>query len=94
MGDQLTLVEAAIKSLVVRERYYRDSCQWQNLRDCYHPDASKTMVDITWYETCFLILSLPVLLIDQFFQGTKVTLKVLFKDPESCPKKALMPSIT
>ncbi|KAJ6024485.1 hypothetical protein N7540_005282 [Penicillium herquei] len=44
------LTEAQIKSLLVRERYYRDSCQWKNLRDCYHPDASKTRIDITWFQ--------------------------------------------
>ena len=49
MADQEILAEAAIKSLVIRERYCRDSGQWQKLRDCYHPDASKTMIDITWY---------------------------------------------
>lgn len=37
-----------IKSLLVRERYYRDSCQWDKLRDSYHPDPSKTHVEISW----------------------------------------------
>ncbi|KAJ5096627.1 hypothetical protein N7456_007348 [Penicillium angulare] len=44
------LTEAQIKSLLVRERYYRDTCQWKSLRDCYHPDASKTRIDITWFQ--------------------------------------------
>lgn len=42
------LIEAEIKSLLVRERYYRDTGQWEKLRASYHPDASKTHIDITW----------------------------------------------
>lgn len=41
--------EAAIKSVLVKERYFRDSCQWDKFRDTYHPDASKTHLDISWY---------------------------------------------
>ncbi|GKZ95767.1 hypothetical protein AnigIFM59636_009775 [Aspergillus niger] len=44
------LVQSSIKSLLVRERSYRDTCQWQKLRDCYHPDASWTHIEITWYQ--------------------------------------------
>ncbi|KAE8332946.1 hypothetical protein BDV39DRAFT_215935 [Aspergillus sergii] len=44
------LTEAQIKSLLVRERYYRDTCQWKELRDCYHPDTSKTHIEITWFQ--------------------------------------------
>ncbi|PYH80325.1 hypothetical protein BO82DRAFT_433504 [Aspergillus uvarum CBS 121591] len=44
------LIHSNIKSLLVRERYYRDTCQWQKLRDCYHPDASQTHIEITWYQ--------------------------------------------
>jgi hypothetical protein len=43
-----TLTEAEIKSLVVRERYYRDTCQWEKLRNSYHPDPAKTHIEITW----------------------------------------------
>lgn len=43
------LVEQQIKSLLVRERYYRDTAQWENLRNSYHPDVSKTGIKITWY---------------------------------------------
>ncbi|KAF9884525.1 hypothetical protein FE257_001713 [Aspergillus nanangensis] len=39
-----------IQSLVVRERYYRDTCQWAKLRNCYHADSSKTRIQITWYQ--------------------------------------------
>ncbi|KAF9885861.1 hypothetical protein FE257_012333 [Aspergillus nanangensis] len=42
--------ESEIKSLLVRERYYRDTCQWDKLRACYHPDASKTHIEITWFQ--------------------------------------------
>ncbi|KAJ5833626.1 hypothetical protein N7474_001937 [Penicillium riverlandense] len=44
------LTEQQIKSLLVRERYYRDTAQWENLRDSYHPDVSKTAIKITWFE--------------------------------------------
>ncbi|KAJ5115786.1 hypothetical protein N7456_000134 [Penicillium angulare] len=43
------LAEFEIKSLLVRERFYRDTCQWQNLRDSYHPDSSQTSIKITWF---------------------------------------------
>ena len=46
------LQELEIKSLLCRERYYRDTAQWQKLRDCYHPDAGKTRVEISWYDYC------------------------------------------
>mgnify|MGYP001568042072 CR=1 FL=1 len=49
MKHNYALVEAEIKSLLVRERYYRDSKQWDKLRDSYHPDATKTSINITWY---------------------------------------------
>jgi hypothetical protein len=42
------LTELEIKSLLVRERYYRDTAQWQKLRESYHPDASKTHINISW----------------------------------------------
>ena len=44
------LQELEIKSLLCRERYYRDTAQWQKLRDCYHPDAGRTRVEISWYD--------------------------------------------
>ncbi|GKZ40115.1 hypothetical protein AbraIFM66950_002418 [Aspergillus brasiliensis] len=55
------LAEAQIKSLLVRERYYRDTCQWEQLRACYHPDASKTHIEITWFQGD----------IDGFVEGSK-----------------------
>lgn len=42
--------DGEIRALLCRERYARDTCQWQKLRDSYHPDASRTLVDITWYD--------------------------------------------
>ncbi len=48
MAERL-LTEFAIKSLLVRERYYRDTEQWTNLRNCYHPDAPKTYINISWF---------------------------------------------
>lgn len=49
MGSALPqlLDEQQVTSLLTRERYYRDTAQWQNLRDAYHPDASRTWVKIT-----------------------------------------------
>ncbi|KAI3331780.1 hypothetical protein HD806DRAFT_169385 [Xylariaceae sp. AK1471] len=44
------LTELEIKSLLVRERYYRDTAQWQKLRESYHPEASKTHINISWCE--------------------------------------------
>ena len=40
--------QAEIKDLLIRERYYRDTFQWDNLRHCYHPDVAKTNIKITW----------------------------------------------
>lgn len=50
-NEQLDLDEARIAALLVRERYYRDTSDWQKMRDSYHPDNSKTWVNITWYDT-------------------------------------------
>jgi hypothetical protein len=44
--------ELNIKSLLIRERYYRDSAQWEKLRQSYHPDADKTRLNISWYGNC------------------------------------------
>lgn len=37
-----------IKDLLCRERYYRDTGNWKGLRDAWHPDSSKTNIDISW----------------------------------------------
>ena len=44
--DRTSLDEFQITSLLKRERYYRDSRQWQKLRNCYHPDPSKTRIEV------------------------------------------------
>ena len=49
MSPEQILAEAEIRSLVIRERFYRDAGEWQKLRGCYHPDDSLTMIDISWY---------------------------------------------
>lgn len=61
------LQELEIKSLLCRERYYRDTAQWQKLRDCYHPDAGNTRVEISWYGSLvvFLLLSELILVLDR-----------------------------
>lgn len=48
--DKLSQVmdEIEIKSLLIRERYYRDTGQWEKLRGSYHPNPSKTSIDISW----------------------------------------------
>lgn len=40
--------ELEVRSLLTRERWYRDSCQFEKLRGCYHSDATKTKIDISW----------------------------------------------
>ena len=42
------LTELEIKQLLIKERYFRDSCEYDNLRECYHPDASKTYISNSW----------------------------------------------
>ncbi|KAH6659154.1 hypothetical protein BKA67DRAFT_666021 [Truncatella angustata] len=42
--------EARIASLLKRERYYRDTRQWDKLRKCYHPDASKTRIAVSVFK--------------------------------------------
>ena len=49
MYPEQILAEAEIRSLRIRERFYRDAGEWQRLKDCYHPDASLTAIDISWY---------------------------------------------
>lgn len=49
MEPNTIIVKSYIKDLVIRERYYRDTCQWDKLRGCYHPDNRETKIDISWY---------------------------------------------
>ncbi|KAF1969101.1 hypothetical protein BU23DRAFT_653745 [Bimuria novae-zelandiae CBS 107.79] len=39
-----------IANLLKRERYYRDTAQWDLCRAAFHPDGSKTYVNVAWYE--------------------------------------------
>ena len=64
------LTELEIKSLLIRERYYRDTSQWEKLRKCYHPDSIKTNIKISWY-----VALLPEYFFDvprQFIRATEV----------------------
>lgn len=47
LPDQL-IHELNIKSLLVRERFYRDSAQWEKLRQSWHSDATATSLKISW----------------------------------------------
>lgn len=38
-----------LRSLVLRERYLKDTQQWEDWRDCYHSDSSETWIEIAWY---------------------------------------------
>ncbi|RMZ92212.1 hypothetical protein DV736_g510, partial [Chaetothyriales sp. CBS 134916] len=40
----------AIASLLKRERFYRDTAQWDLCRACFHPDAASTHISVAWYE--------------------------------------------
>ena len=37
-----------IANLLKRERFYRDTAQWDLCRAAFHPDASKTRIDVAW----------------------------------------------
>ncbi|KAG6119937.1 hypothetical protein E4U13_007104 [Claviceps humidiphila] len=41
---------ARIAHLLKSERFYRDTAQWQLCRLCFHPDASKTYINVSWYQ--------------------------------------------
>lgn len=38
----------AIANLLKRERYYRDTAQWNDCRATFHPHASQTYVNVAW----------------------------------------------
>ena len=42
------VAETEIRSLIMRERLFKDTCQWAKWRSCYHPDASKTHISVSW----------------------------------------------
>lgn len=37
-----------IARLLKLERFYRDTAQWDLCRDAFHPDASKTYINVAW----------------------------------------------
>ena len=37
-----------IASLLKRERFYRDTAQWDLCRATYHPDAAATYINVAW----------------------------------------------
>ncbi|CAD6591691.1 MAG: hypothetical protein ASARMPRED_005554 [Alectoria sarmentosa] len=40
----------AIASSLKRERFYRDTAQWDLCRATFHPDAAETYINVAWYE--------------------------------------------
>lgn len=38
-----------IIALLKRERYHRDTAQWDLCRAAFHPDAEQTYIDVSWY---------------------------------------------
>jgi hypothetical protein len=81
--------EIEIKSLLIRERYYRDTCQWEKLRGCYHPDASKTSIDISWWVQMLQSRAAkfyPITGTEQFLHdlGLRATLTVLCQALKPC----------
>ncbi|KAL4874371.1 hypothetical protein BJY04DRAFT_226118 [Aspergillus karnatakaensis] len=39
-----------IASLLKRERYHRDTAQWDLCRAAYHPDPKQTYIDVSWFQ--------------------------------------------
>jgi hypothetical protein len=56
-----------IANLLKRERYYRDTGQWCLCRAAFHPDPSRTHINVAWsvagaflFLTCRRLISLQV----------------------------------
>ena len=47
----------AIANLLKRERYYRDTAQWDLCRDSFHPDAAVTYINVVWLASFLIRLS-------------------------------------
>lgn len=45
----LTADIAEIAHILKRERYHRDTAQWNLCRAAFHPDASKTYINVAWF---------------------------------------------
>ncbi|KAL6237534.1 hypothetical protein BDW75DRAFT_238321 [Aspergillus navahoensis] len=41
---------AEITSLLKRERYHRDTAQWELCRQAFHPDGGRTYIDVSWFQ--------------------------------------------
>ena len=39
----------AIASLLKRERFYRDTAQWDLCRATFHPEAALTHINVAWW---------------------------------------------
>ncbi|KAI5458349.1 hypothetical protein BGZ63DRAFT_456961 [Mariannaea sp. PMI_226] len=50
MSFNTSLERADITYLLRSERHFRDSKKWDDMRACYHPDDSKTFVNISWHK--------------------------------------------
>ncbi|OQD81861.1 hypothetical protein PENANT_c025G08277 [Penicillium antarcticum] len=50
MTDNKLSTQFQIQSLLVQERYYRDTMQWEKLRQCWHPDPKQTYLKISWFK--------------------------------------------
>lgn len=50
----------AIANLLKRERFYRDTAQWDLCRATFHPDPAATHINLAWC-VCFLVRQCAVL---------------------------------
>ena len=51
----------AIASLLKRERFYRDTAQWDPCRATFHPDAAATYINVAWLVSfLYPVSSLPL----------------------------------
>lgn len=53
----LTTDIAEIAHILKRERYHRDTAQWGLCRAAFHPDPSKTYVNVAWFVQSLVVLS-------------------------------------
>lgn len=56
-NDSTFIEKAKVQSLFVRSMYYRDCHQWQRVLDTYHPEPSKTLIQLSWLVFPFQTLS-------------------------------------
>ena len=50
--SKTALDQFQITTVLKNERYFRDCRQWQKLRNCYHPEAAKTRIQVGAYGVC------------------------------------------